>query len=125
MKEWTKAWTESKKPAKQRKYVYQAPLHIRTSFMGSHLSKELQKKYGTRTLTVRKGDKVKIERGDYKGITGKINRVDRKNIRIYVDGAQRTKSDGSKSFYALHPSNVLIIDLHTDDKRRMKRGKQK
>ncbi len=125
MKNWTKNWTQSKKPAKQHKYVHQAPLHVRTSFMSSHLSKELQKKYTTRTITVRKGDKVKILRGSYKGISGKINRVDRKNIRIYIDGAERTKSDGSKSFYGIHPSKVLVTELYADDKRRMKRNKQK
>ena len=125
MKNWTKAWKASTKPSKQRKYVYQTPLHLRTTLMSSHLSKELQKKYGMRNISLKKGDKVKIMRGQYTGATGKVQRLDRMRIRVYVEGVDRSKMDGSKSLYGLHPSKVMIIDLFTEDKRRMKRGKTK
>ncbi len=59
-KEFSKEWNKSKKPSKQRKYIANAPLHIKSSFLSSHLSKELRVKYGKRSLRVKKDDKVTI-----------------------------------------------------------------
>lgn len=118
------SWKSSKKPKKQRKYRYNAPLHIKQKFMGCHLSKELRKKHGKRSVPVRKGDKVKVLRGQFKGTIGKVDRVDLKKTRVYVTGIERTKKEGTKSFYPIHPSNIIIIDLNLDDKKRIK-GKKK
>ena len=63
MKKFSKSWIKSKKPAKQRKFVFNAPLHIKTKFVVSHLSKDLRKKYNHRGLRVRVGDKVVVTRG--------------------------------------------------------------
>ena len=71
-KEFSTSWIGSKQPRKQRKYRHNAPLHIKSKMMGSHLSKELRKKYGTRSVRIRKGDEVKIMIGKFKGKTGKI-----------------------------------------------------
>ncbi|MCW1309534.1 MAG: 60S ribosomal protein L26, partial [Candidatus Nanoarchaeia archaeon] len=38
MKYWSKKWKSSKKPSKQRKYRYNAPLHIRRKFLSVNLS---------------------------------------------------------------------------------------
>lgn len=120
MKEWSKSWKSSKKPRKQRKYVYNLPLHIRKTLLPAHLSKELRKKYNKRSASVRVGDKVKILRGQFKKKTGKITKVDLKKIRINIEGIENVKKDGSKVPYPLHPSNVMIIELNLDDKKRKK-----
>ena len=57
------AWKSSVKPRKQRKYNYNAPLHLRGSQLHVHLSKELRQKHGVRALRVRVGDTVKVLRG--------------------------------------------------------------
>ncbi|MBC7119559.1 MAG: 50S ribosomal protein L24, partial [Methanobacteriaceae archaeon] len=62
----------SKQPRKQRKFLHNAPLHIRHKIMSANLSKELREEYNRRSLPVRKGDKVEIMRGDFKGHQGKI-----------------------------------------------------
>lgn len=67
---------------------------------------------------MRKGDLVKIMRGQFKKLTGKIAKVDLKKIRVYVEGIELIKKDGSKVPYPLHPSNILIQDLVLDDKER-------
>lgn len=118
MKEWSKDWKSSKNPRKQRKYLYNLPLHIRKSLLSATLSKDLRKKYGKRSLSVRKDDKVKVLRGQFKKKTGKVSRVNLKKIRIYVEGVENVKKDGSKAPYPIHPSNVMITELSLDDKKR-------
>ena len=115
---WSKDWKASVRPSKQRKYRYHAPLHVRRSFLGIHLSPELRKKHGTRTATVRKGDTVKILRGQYKKKTGKVNKVLMKNEKVYVEGIENVRKDGTKTFIPLPPSNLMITDLELNDKRR-------
>ena len=92
---------------------------MRSLFLSASLSLELRKKHGKRTIPVRKEDEVKIVRGQFKDMKGKILHVFLKKSRIHVDGAQTVKRDGSKAYYPIHPSNVMIINLHLDDKERM------
>lgn len=107
-----------KNPGKQRKRLYNAPAHIRHKLMAAPLTKELAEKQGAKTLPVRKGDTVHIQRGDNKGFEGKISRVDRKSYRIYIEGLTREKVDGTNIFLPVHPSKVMIKNLSLDDKKR-------
>ena len=121
MKKFSRAWKSSTQRRKQRKYQKNAPLNIKQKFMASHLSKELRKKYKRRSITVRKGYTVKIMRGQYKKQTGKIVDMSLRDTKVHVEGIQQVKRDGTKAFYPLHPSNLQIIQLTTDDKKtRMK-----
>ena len=119
MKTFSKNWISSKKPNKQRKYRFMAPLHIRGSFMNAHLSKELHSKYGVRAIRVRTGDKVRIMRGQFKKTEGKVEEVDMKNLKVYITKIEHVKRDGSKARYPIEPSNLLIVELNTDDKARL------
>lgn len=67
-------------------------------------------------MPVRKGDTVRILRGDNKGFEGKVSRIDRKSFRIYVEGLTREKVDGTNIFLPIHPSKVQIRNLNLDDK---------
>ncbi len=87
--------------------------------MGAHLSKDLMKKYNRRSIKVRKGDKVTILRGQFKKKTGRIERVDLKKTKVYITGIEMIKKDGTKVFYPIHPSNLVITELNLDDKKRM------
>jgi large subunit ribosomal protein L24 len=111
--------TTSSKPSVQRKLFYNAPMHLRRKFLSARLSKELREKYGVKTLPVRKGDTVKIMRGDYAGVEGKVSEVDLKKIRIYIDNVTREKTSGSTVKVPIHPSKVMIIGLNLDDKWRV------
>ncbi|MBU1850222.1 MAG: 50S ribosomal protein L24 [Nanoarchaeota archaeon] len=122
MKEaFSKTWNKSKQPRKQRKYRYNAPLHIRGKFMNVHLSSELKKKYDKRNVRVRVGDKVKILRGKYKGREEKVERVDLKKEMDFLSKIDLTKKDGTKIIPGINPSNLLITELNTDDKKRFKK----
>lgn len=118
MKEWSKNWNSSKSPRKQRKYRYNAPLNVKQKFMGVHLSPELRKKYGTRSVTVRQGDKVKVVRGQFRRKSGKISQVKMKLGKVYIEGIENIKKDGSKVLYGFNPSNLMITELIMDDKKR-------
>lgn len=126
MKKFSKSWIKSKQPRKQRKYRYNAPLHIKHKFLAAHLSKDLIKKYKRRSLHVKKGDTVKVLRGQFKKHIGKIEKVITKLTKVHIAGAEIIKRDGSKSPYPIHPSNLLITELNMQDKERQKilaRGK--
>lgn len=113
------AWRASSKPRKQRKYVFNAPLHIKVKMLNAHLSKDLGKKYGTRSLRLRSGDKVKIMRGNSRGKEGKIERVFTKLGVVYITGFERQKADGSKLMLPFQPSNLQIVQIGiTTDKLR-------
>lgn len=120
MKRWSQHWKSSKKPRKQRKYVFKLPLHLRKILLSTHLSKDLRQKYERRNIVVRTGDKVKVLRGQFKKKTGKVSEVDSRNARIYVEGIEHVKKDGSKSPFPIHSSNVIITELNLDDKKRKK-----
>ena len=117
---WSRTWVRSKKPRKQRKYIYNAPLHIKRRMMASPLSEELKKEYKINALPVRKGDTVKIMRGDFKGQVGKITKVMVKKMRVHVDIAKRKNLKGEEKFIPIHPSNLMILELYSEDKKRIK-----
>ncbi len=114
----SKKWKSSKKPTKQRKYQMNAPMHIKGNFLNVHLSKELRQKYTTRSIRVRKGDKVKVLVGKYKGKEGKVDRVSVKRTKIFITGIEFTKKDGAKVLVPIHPSNCVITELDISDKKR-------
>src|SRR3989344_453306 len=124
-KEFSKAWLSSKQPRKQRKYRYNATLHLRRKMLSAHLDKILRKEYRRRSITVRTGDEVVIMRGEYKRKSGKISGIDLKKLKIYVDSVKRKKATGEEMEVAIDPSNVRITKLNIDDNRRRKIMKRK
>jgi len=88
---------------------------------GSPLSDDLREKYKRKSLRARKGDSVKIVRGGFKGIEGKVSRVDGNNGKLYVEGVNREKIAGGTSLAAIDASKVIITNLILDDKLRKRR----
>lgn len=121
----SKTWKSSKQPRKQRKYRYNAPLHIKSKFVKAHLSSELRKKYGFRSFRLRTGDKVKIMRGKYKGKEEKVIEVDLKKSKVYLDKIIVTRIDGNTAKIPFRASNLMIIDLELSDKIRKQKIESK
>lgn len=113
-------WRSSTQPRKQRKFIAEAPLHIRKSLLSVHLSKELKEQYGKRSVVVKKGDKVKVLRGNQRGKEGKVEEVSYKGYSIKVTSISYTKKDGSNALYPLDPSNCMITELDVSDPKRKK-----
>ena len=105
-------------PRKQRRFRFRAPLHVRQKMVAAHLSKELREEFKRRSLPVRKGDRVRILRGKFKGKEGVVARVDLRRLKVFVEGITRKKADGSEVLFPLDPSNLLIIEVDRSDERR-------
>jgi len=117
----------SKQARKQRKALYNAPIHVRRRNVSAHLSEELMKQTGTRSSRVIKGDTVKVLRGDegVKGIEGKVSDVNTKTGRIVVEGITMPKADGTMKARPIHSSNVIITKLELTDPRRKEKLQRK
>ncbi len=111
-------WKSSKNRSKQRKYVANAPFHTRGKFLSTQLSKTLKQKHGINATRIRKGDKVKVMRGQFKSKTGTIDSIDLKASRVKIDSIFTSRRDGTKAFIPIHPSNVQIQELNLEDRKR-------
>ena len=101
---------QTRQPRKQRKFRYNAPLHVRQKWVRVHLSKDLRAKEKKRALGVRKGDTVKVLRGSFKGRSGKVSSVDLGTCRVLVEGLTQKKQSGKELLAPLEPSNLLLTE---------------
>ena len=108
----------SKKPKIQRKARYAAPLHIRRKFVSAHLSKELRASLGTRSIPLRKGDKVVVLRGKYAGQTSKVSSIDLKSCVVYLEDIKRRTARGTEVHVPFHASNLVATDIVMEDPKR-------
>ena len=87
----------------------------------STLADNLREEYGRRSIRVIKGDNVRVMRGEYHGIEGKIEKVNTQRGTLAIEGIQREKVRGGNVKVQIHASNVKIIGLNLDDKKRENR----
>ena len=99
--------------------------HKREKLLGASLSENLREQHSRRSIRVAKGDTVRILRGEYAGIEGKVEKVNTVRSTLSIEGVQREKIRGGKVKVQIHASNVQIISLNTDDEYRMKGIKKK
>ena len=88
---------------------------------GSHLSSELRERHGKRSVRPRVGDTVKIVRGEFKDIEGKVTRVDPSAGVVNVEGVTREKLKGGTSPVPIPSSNLVVTALTLEDKKRKKK----
>jgi len=55
------------------------------------LSKDLRKKYPRRSARIMIDDTVKVIRGEYKGLTGKVAKISTESNSIAIEGIQKEK----------------------------------
>ena len=117
---------QSAKPRKQRRFRFNAPLHVRQKFVHAHIAKDLAKKLGIkkRSVAVREGDTVKIMAGKQKGKSGKVSAVDLVSGRIYVEGIARKTMKGKEKLIPISSSNVYLVELEISDKLRQEKLNQ-
>ena len=110
------------KPTKMRnKMIYQATFQTRSKQLGSALSKDLHKKYGKRSVRVVVGDSIRILRGEFKGVDGKIGKVDTTKNAVAIEGVKKEKTKGDKFDVYIHTSNLVVTSLNTEDKWRIRK----
>ncbi|AIF83886.1 ribosomal protein L24p/L26e, archaeal/eukaryotic [Candidatus Nitrososphaera evergladensis SR1] len=94
------------------------PKHQRDNMVGAALSDSLRQQYKRRSARVIKGDSVKVMRGEYKGVEGKVDKVNTVEGTLEIEGIQREKVRGGQVKVPIHASKVMITGLKTDDKYR-------
>ena len=104
------------KRSKARKKYFSAPLHIKSNRVSARLSDDLKEKYGKRSARVRKDDNVRIVRGEFKGIEGKVTNVYSVEGKISIEGVNRDKIKGGQIPIKIHASKIMITNLNLSDK---------
>jgi large subunit ribosomal protein L24 len=92
--------------------------HLLDKHIRSTLSDNLRKEYNKRNARVIKGDTVKVLRGEYKNVEGKVEKVKTGRSTLFIEGIQREASKGGKVKVQIHSSNVMITSLNLHDKNR-------
>jgi large subunit ribosomal protein L24 len=105
----------------RNRMIFQAPHHYRSKQLGSMLSKVLQEKYNKHSVRVVEGDNVKVMRGEFKGIEGKVTQVSPERHGVAIEGIKREKLKGGNVDLYIHPSNLMITGLNLEDKWRQNR----
>ena len=104
------------KPTKVRNYqIYRATYARRSKQIGSHLSEDLRKKYGKRSIRITVGDTVKVIRGEYRGVDGKVSEISSHGNNVAIEGIKKEKAKGDKFDVYIPASNVIITGLNLDD----------
>ena len=91
------------------------PKHHRDKMVGAVLEDSLRKQYGRKNIRVVKGDSVRVMRGEYKGVEGKVEKVNTEHATFHIEGVQREKIRGGQVKVPIHSSNVMVISLNLDD----------
>jgi large subunit ribosomal protein L24 len=94
------------------------PKHMTERMLRSPLSRPLREKYGRRNVRVIAGDTIKVMRGEYSGIEGKVEKVNMERGSLAIEGIQREKVRGGNVKVEINSTNVVVTDLDLDDKLR-------
>ena len=86
----------------RNRQIYYATKQTASSQLSGSLSKELQKKYHKRSVRIIEGDTVKVVRGEFDGVDGKVTKVSLENNGINIEGA----CEGSMACSTCH----VIVD---------------
>ena len=109
------------KPTKVRnQQTYRATHQVINKQISAPISKDLRKKYSRRSVRIMADDTVKVIRGEYKGITGKVSKISTETNSIAIEGNKKEKLKGDKVDVYIHVTNVIITALNTEDKWRLK-----
>jgi len=113
-------WWYKMKPSKMRnKQIYYATLQTASSQLSGMLSKNLREKYGKKSIRIVDGDSVKVIRGEFNGVDGKVTKVSASNNGLTIEGVKKEKLKGEKYDVFIHTSNIEVTGLNTDDKWRI------
>ena len=105
------------KPTKMRnKLIYRASNVTKSKQVSSPLSDDLKKKYSKNSVRVIEGDSVKITRGEFKGVDGKVAHISIEKSSLAIEGVKKEKTKGDKFDVYVHSSNVVVTGLNSDDK---------
>ncbi|HOD89732.1 MAG TPA: 50S ribosomal protein L24 [archaeon] len=115
----------TKKARKKRKALYTSPFHEKRKKLIAPLDDPLVNDVGKKRLPVRKGDTVIIKRGQFKGKSGKVEKVDYNRLKVYIKDIKKVNSRGRDILIPFDASNLLITDAVLKDEKRIKQNIKK
>ena len=103
----------------RNRQIYYATQKTASSQLSGTLSYDLRKKYGKRSVRIVEGDTVKVIRGEFSGVDGKVTKVSLADNGVNIEGVKKDKIKGDKFDVYIHTTNIVITGLNSDDKWRM------
>ena len=101
------------KPTKMRNLmIYRATYHTKSKQLGANLSKDLQKRYAKRSVRILEGDSVRIVRGEFKGVDGKVSKVSTQKNSVAIEGIKKEQTRGEKYDVYIHTSDLVVTSLN-------------
>jgi large subunit ribosomal protein L24 len=109
--------TRSSQPRRQRKAEFTADHQQRRRRMAAPLSRELRKRYGRRSLPIRKGDTVRVLSGSYStvGEERRVAKIDRRHYRVTLDNVTAKTADAKLKALPIRPSHLVLTKLNLSD----------
>jgi large subunit ribosomal protein L24 len=107
--------TLSTQPRRQRLARFNADLFERRRRMAVPLSRELRRRYGRRSLPVRKGDTVRILSGSYKGREERVAKVDRQWYSVTLDNVTTKTGDQKLKPLPIQLTHLVLTRLNLSD----------
>ena len=107
--------TTSQLPRQQRKAQYNADLFERHRRMGVALSKELRRRYGRRSLPIRKGDTVRVLSGSYVGREERVAKVNLQKYSVTLDNVTGKTADAKLKPLPIRTSHLVLTKLNLAD----------
>ena len=127
---------KSSKPSKQRKAAANASKQNKRKKLKARFATTDSRFAGVRSVTVRVGDTVEVQRGDFgnpskgkrlgdtrgrAGVEAKIVGIDASSGKLFIEGVTGSKSDDKEQGIPIHVSNVVVTSLDESDPLRMKK----
>ena len=103
----------------RNRQIYYATHQTANSQLSGSLSTELRKKYGKRSIRIIEGDTVKVIRGEFSGVDGKVTKISLADNGVNIEGVKKDKIKGDKFDVYINTTNITITGLNSDDKWRM------
>jgi len=103
----------------RNRQIYYATHQTASTQLSASLSKELRKKYHKRSIRIIEGDTVKVVRGEFNGVDGKVTKVSLTDNGINIEGVKKDKIKGDKFDVFIHSTNIIITAINSDDKWRI------
>ena len=105
----------------RNRQIYFATMKTASKQLSGKLSKDLRKKYNKRSVRIVEGDSVKVVRGEFTGVDGKVTEVSSHNNGLTIEGVKKEKLKGEKFDVYIPTTNIEVTGLNTADKWRMNR----
>ncbi len=102
-------------PRRQRRAVFQAPIHERRLRMTVPLSRELRQRFRRRHVPIRKGDTVRILSGSYAGREERVAKVWRRSYAVTIEGVTLKTAEEKLKPLTLKTSHLVITRLNLAD----------